>query len=225
MRAEATHAPSTALAPESEPTAPAPAPSVAPLPPDDTGATPPAGVPAALYALLFERGRSWTFKSSLRLQTWSGPPAKPEVTRSTRTVTCIVSSVVSHAWGVASTIDCEGHEDPVVSMPIAGEWAATRLGLHHPGEVIEKEPDAKSLVIAAAPAAKHTRTTIDPEREGTWSEERVFPKGKGWCSETTYVDGDGGLSRFCFEAGRGFSSAASSFEGGHSRQYEFVPAK
>jgi hypothetical protein len=180
---------------------------------------PPAGVPAALYASLFEETRAWKLSGTIKHSSFDD---RPRHSKESFKATCRVASVGRFSWGMMSEITCKDLPSVSTVDPLTGFWFATAEGLYRaterPGaggfEVTEQ-----SLIFTASPVASKKE---EKEPDGSFGLLRtVEPRGKGWCMEEASWGGDEGWSGRCLLPGVGFTSGRWGWAGGSTHEAEF----
>ncbi len=185
-----------------------------------TAGAPPAGVPSALYASLFEIKRSWKLSGEKK---HSHTEDKPVNTKVKFSATCQVISVESYTWGVWSQVSCKDLPDAGSTNLLAGHWFATERGLFHledigaGGLVLEHE----ALVLPTVPKAEQ-KEEKDAEMEGFFSKRRVYQEKAAWCVEFIFAGGDEGWHGVCIDEKRGFVSGNYGWAGGSSDEVTFT---
>lgn len=185
-----------------------------------TSGSPPAGVPAPLYASLFEIKKSWKISGEKK---HSHTDDKPVSTKSRFSASCQVISVESHTWGVWSTVSCKGLPEAGSTNLLAGHWFATERGLFHVDDLGSAGPvlDDGALVLSVAPKAEE-KEEKDPEMEGFFSKRRVYQEKGAWCFELVFAGGDEGWHGVCVDDRRGFVSGNYGWAGGSSDEVTFT---
>lgn len=217
-------APTTTPAPAPTVSAAASAPASKPPAPlsltVQTSGSPPAGVPAPLYASLFEVKKSWKISGEKK---HSHTDDKPVNTKSKLSASCQVVSVESHTWGVWSTVACKDLPEAGSTNLLAGHWFATERGLFHFDALDAAGPvlDDGALVLPATPKAEE-KEEKDPEMEGFFSKRRVYQEKGAWCFELVFAGGDEGWHGVCVDEKRGFVSGNYGWAGGSSDEVTFT---
>jgi len=134
----------------------------------------------ALYAPLFQRGRTWTYAVSDGKQQG--------------TMTCAVARVETEGVKVSSHIDCSGFLDEnLVTNPLAGDWVSDGGGLARADGV---------RVLAARPVARHDahydRSAPEGANGDPVGETIVEKDGNDWCWKDSSNEGDVTWRTLCF---------------------------
>lgn len=232
MPVVATPPATSAAATEPAPIAP-PAPSAIEAPPEtspplttaptrSTAALgePPPGVPAALYAGLFEKGRGWRLVGKEKHGSYD---TRPRSTQAAFQARCAVKTVQRMTWGVMSEIACEGFPSIPSDDPLSGVWIATADGLFHPQEQPKGpfEPGKHDLVIESAPKAV-AKESREPKEPQFGSLRKVVRRGAGWCADDSSWGGDEGWRGICLDPKAGITAGRWGWAGGSTHEAEFT---
>ena len=186
----------------------------------ETSGSPPAGVPAPLYAALFELKKTWKISGERKHSHYDG---KPVNTKSKVSATCTVASVERRTWGAWSTVSCKDLPAAGSTNLLEGHWFATDRGLFHltelgsAGTVLGDD----ALVLPAIPKAEEA-TKKDAEMEGFFSKREVHQEKGAWCFNLTFAGGDEGWHGVCIDEKRGFVSGNYGWAGGSSDEVTFT---
>lgn len=185
---------------------------------------PPAGVPAAAYAALFDPSASW------KLSGTKEHSSEMKKEKKGFKATCKVARVTRHSFGVRSTIACVGLPQAGSINHVEGDWVATPSGLYHLGsdaKGIVELSDERMIVENPPRAAKHVGGDEggDGGPDGSFERERTVDKGRTCFSESSAL-GDEGWSKVCLDTS-GFVSGQFGWAGGASEDVVFnvAPAK
>lgn len=184
---------------------------------------PPAGVPAAAYASLFDPKASFRIEGTLVHTHNDGKPVR---TSSRFRTQCRTSALVRLRWGLHATIACDDLPQAGSTNLVAGEWFATAHGLYHLSEIPSRGPvlDAESLILPATPVARREEKK-DPGMEGFFSSLSVHEEKGAWCYLLSTAMGDEGWQGVCIDAKRGIVSGSYGWAGGSSDEVEFKVGK
>ena len=187
----------------------------------------------AHYAPLFERGKSWTYDTSLQYFGGEDDPKTGKPLRHTDRdkATCKVVDVKQRAGAAISHITCD--KDLGRKFDVAGFYAGTAEGLWRFAET-DQPPDAAAIRailkepprIAAKPVVVETVRRIemlDPKHDAIISGVRESPKIHGWCvyEDSSNADPDGGRVSVCYGANIGIQSGYDDV-GGELNKLEFT---
>jgi hypothetical protein len=184
------------------------------------------------YRLLFDAGRTWSYRVEASRSWWDDQDPRADAQGSVHEAAsgemiCRVAEVRALAAGViAAELGCEGAANiPVHPSSPSGVYVATGAGLWrfdtYPAEGVLATLDPDKSLMARAPVPRSIEEK-DGEQEGFGAMFTVMPAGDGgWCSESLWVGGDEGGWRLCFEPGRGLVSGGAHFAGGSYAEYRF----
>ncbi len=182
---------------------------------------PPAGVPAAPYAALFDTSATWKL-SGTKEHASEGKKDKKKFK-----ATCKVARVTRHPFGVRATIECSGLPQAGSINHVEGDWVATPKGLFHLGTdakgTVELGED-RLMVYNPPRADKQVEGDEggDGGPDGSVVRERTIDKGQTCFSESSAI-GDEGWSKICLDPS-GFTSGQFGWAGGATEDVVFTAA-
>jgi hypothetical protein len=190
-----------------------PSPSKTPAAPANKN-TDPSGLPA-LYAGLFENGKTWKLPAELVVS------MDGQKTSEKGSVTCTVSEAHAITGGKTAHLACEPDGVDAPDSP-AGTYVGTPVGLWRVDEGFGGDAtvlDPKKMLLAAAPKEGRVETK-DAENPDFGSAIVVKPHGGGWCVTSSSWSGDDGGWTLCLRDGAVIGGGGY-FGGGSTRDLYF----
>ena len=211
------------------------APAEAPQPPPTVDPPPAGPLDAAalspLYASLFEKSRSFTFRVETESSHYDPDDKKADkhgnvVTRSKTTISCKVTELRELPGARAAVLDCGTKGNQSFTMGLddvtpAGVYAATADGLFRfpLGTRGPTAFDPKAMILPRNPTPVRHEEKHD---EGESSDELLQRKDGAWCSSRDDMVGDASHHSFCFVQGKGPSEMVGGWDGGSSHYATFT---
>ena len=162
------------------------------------------------YAAIFVDGQRWTF--DVVTETYDGD----EHYSGERVVECWVETLDTDGTFTTAEIACG--EAPMSGAPFVGMFTMGPGGFWEGGP---EEASSSPPTIAATPETYQHEEEQGEDNGGGVDGVQLDHEGDAWCVRTYWTGGDGGGRAYCVQAGVGFASGDTSFDGGSSYSAEY----
>ena len=177
----------------------------------------------ALWAPMFEAGRTWTVHIDSTSEFWDGNANKSVTNRRKSQGSCEVVDSYALTWAHISEVTCINVEDNGVPQPITGFWVATSDGLFRTST---KPTDRAALVaheiVFAWPMQPSDVESKDPTEPGFGERIVVRRETDRWCHSHNSWGGDEGWQTLCIAPKIGLASANWGWSGGSTHDNSLV---